>query len=75
VIFLKDPMKRARYRIPGESISTRWRGAKDQAAAKTFFPGGIRRSPYRPNLSCSRRERQTESVAEWFGIDKENNGL
>jgi hypothetical protein len=43
-------MKWARYRIPGESVSTRWRGAKDLIAG--------------PNLSCSQRERQTESVAD-----------
>jgi len=39
----------ARYRISGESISTRWHGARDQAAARDFvlaesgpgFMGGI----------------------------------
>jgi hypothetical protein len=35
VIFLKDPRRRARYRIPGESTFTRWRGAEGLAAARS----------------------------------------
>ena len=34
MIFLKDPMKRARYRSPGESTFTRRRGAQDLATAR-----------------------------------------
>ena len=45
MIFLKDPMKRARYRIPGESTFTRRRGAQDRAAGEDFFPRRIGRDP------------------------------